>query len=438
MHIAIIGAGATGLTAANALIAAGHRVSIVEMLDRPGGLAVGFKEPHWDWSVEKFYHHWFTSDADLLALASQIGVREKVFFSSPKTVNVYRDKFYPIFGIKDALTFPGISLPGKLPWLASAAYLKLVSNWRALEQLTAHEWCSRWMGREAYESQIYPILEGKFGAYAKQVNMAWMWARVKSRSFKLGTYQGGFQMFFDDLATHVQNRGAEIRYGMRVEQLVQTADGWTVGGRRVDGAGPFSIAADAVLATTSPRILTRLAPQLPDAYLGQLNALKSLGAVVLVFALTRQLSEQGHYWHSLPKSAGFPYLAMCEHTNFVSPEHFGGDRIVYCGDYAATDHAYFSMTDDALIDHFAASLPRFNPAFKHSWIKKAWVFKEAYAQPVPFVNHSRNLPALQTPLPGLFFASMSHVYPWDRGTNYAVQLGNTVAGQIAATAPHAP
>jgi protoporphyrinogen oxidase len=438
MHIAIIGAGATGLTAANALIAAGHRVSIVEMLDRPGGLAIGFKEPHWDWSVEKFYHHWFTSDADLLALASQIGVRDKVFFSSPKTVNVYRDKFYPIFGIKDALTFPGISLPGKLPWLASAAYLKLVSNWRDLEKLTAHDWCSRWMGREAYESQIYPILEGKFGAYAKQVNMAWMWARVKSRSFKLGTYQGGFQAFFDDLAAHVQKRGAEIRYGARVEQLVQTAGGWTIGGRRVDGAGPFSIAADAVLATTSPRIVTRLAPQLPDAYLGQLNALKSLGAVVLVFSMTRQLSEQGHYWHSLPKSAGFPYLAMCEHTNFVSPEHFGGDRIVYCGDYVATDHAYFSMSDDALIDHFAASLPRFNPAFERSWIKKAWVFKEAYAQPVPFVNHSQHLPALQTPLPGLFFASMSHVYPWDRGTNYAVQLGNTVAAQIAASAPPIP
>jgi protoporphyrinogen oxidase len=432
MHIAVIGAGATGLTAANALIAAGHRVSIVEALDRPGGLAVGFKEPHWDWSVEKFYHHWFTSDADLLALASQIGVRDKVFFSSPKTVNVYRDKFYPIFGIKDALTFPGISLPGKVPWLASAAYLKLVSNWRAFEQLTAHDWCSRWMGREAYESQIYPILEGKFGAYAKQVNMAWMWARVKSRSFKLGTYQGGFQAFFDDLAEHVRQRGAEIRYGARVEQIVQNAGGWSIGGKRTNGAGPFSIAADAVLTTTSPRILTRLAPQLPDAYLAQLNALKSLGAVVLVFSLTRQLSEQGHYWHSLPKSAGFPYLAMCEHTNFVSPDKFGGDRIVYCGDYVATDHEYFSMSDEALIDRFAASLPRFNTAFDRSWIKKVWVFREAYAQPVPFVNHSQHLPALQTPLPGLFFASMSHVYPWDRGTNYAVRLGNTVAQQIIA------
>jgi len=30
-------------------------------------------------------------------------------------------------------------------------------------------------------------------------------------------------------------------------------------------------------------------------------------------------------------------------------------------------------------------------------------------------------------LPGLYFASMSQVYPWDRGTNFAVKLGREVA-----------
>ena len=40
---------------------------------------------------------------------------------------------------------------------------------------------------------------------------------------------------------------------------------------------------------------------------------------------------------------------------------------------------------------------------------------------MPLVNHSRNIPAIPTPLPGLWLASMSQVYPWDRGTNYAVR-----------------
>jgi hypothetical protein len=37
------------------------------------------------------------------------------------------------------------------------------------------------------------------------------------------------------------------------------------------------------------------------------------------------------------------------------------------------------------------------------------------------------IPAIRMPLSGLYFASMSQVYPWDRGTNYAVELGHNVA-----------
>jgi protoporphyrinogen oxidase len=176
--------------------------------------------------------------------------------------------------------------------------------------------------------------------------------------------------------------------------------------------------------------MTKLVPQLPPDYLGKLSNLKSLGAVVMVAALDRQLSRQGYYWHNLPKSAGFPFLSMCEHTNFVSSEHFGGQHLIYCGDYLPVTHPYFSMTDEELCATYVPSLKRFNPDFDPSWIKQTWIFKEPYAQPVPFVNHSCNIPSTRTPLPGLFFASMSHVYPWDRGTNYAVRLGREVAAEM--------
>jgi hypothetical protein len=50
---------------------------------------------------------------------------------------------------------------------------------------------------------------------------------------------------------------------------------------------------------------------------------------------------------------------------------------------------------------------------------------------VPPLNHSQNIPALRTPVPGLYFASMSQVYPWDRGTNFAVEIGRKVAGMVS-------
>lgn len=334
MNVAIIGAGATGLAAAYDLLQAGCRVTLFEANDRPGGLAAGFKMPHWDWSLEKFYHHWFESDTDVLKLAAEIGVRDRVIFKRPLTVSYWNGRFYPLDSPLAALRFPGLSLPAKIPFGLAVIYLKyLTANWRALERYTAHEWAARWMGRAAYEVIWQPLLEGKFGDFYQRVNMAWLWARIRARSPRLGTFIGGFQAFFDALAARVQALGGVIRYATRVQELRcedRPAHKWIV---RAQPPLAESDAFDAVLSTTSPRLMAKLAPQLPMDYLGALNALESLGAVIVIFALDRQLDTQGYYWHNLPKSAGFPYLAMCEHTNFVEAAHFGGQHLIYCGDY---------------------------------------------------------------------------------------------------------
>ena len=152
-----------------------------------------------------------------------------------------------------------------------------------------------------------------------------------------------------------------------------------------------------------------------------------MGAVVIVLALRQQLSTEGYYWFNIPKSAGFPFLALVEHTNFVSSEHFGGDHIVYCVDYLDPEHEYFKLNKEAILEEFLPALKRFNTKFTPDWVRNSWLFRTAYAQPIPEINHSRNIPAIQTPIRGLYFASMSQVYPWDRGTNFAVEIGRQAA-----------
>ena len=82
------------------------------------------------------------------------------------------------------------------------------------------------------------------------------------------------------------------------------------------------------------------------------------------------------------------------------------------------------------IQRFAPALKRFNPDFERSWVKDYWLSRTPYAQPVPPINHSQNIPAIRTPVKGLYFASMSQVYPWDRGTNYAVEIGRRTAKMV--------
>jgi protoporphyrinogen oxidase len=97
------------------------------------------------------------------------------------------------------------------------------------------------------------------------------------------------------------------------------------------------------------------------------------------------------------------------------------------GDYLEPDHEYFKLDKDELLRRFLPALEKINPDFKPDWVKNSWLFRTPYAQPVPLVDHSRNIPTIETPLKGIFFASMSQVYPWDRGTNFAVEIGRQAA-----------
>ena len=430
LKIGIIGAGVTALAAAWDLARAGHEVHLYEAGDSVGGLAAGFKDPSWDWSLEKFYHHWFESDEAMKRLIGEIGQSDKVMWPRPKTSywidgKIYRSEISP-----SALLLP-LSPLAKIRLGLAGVYLKLTRNWQPLEKVTADAWMRRYMGQEVYEKLWQPLLIGKFSSRYQDVNMAWMWARIYTRSLRLGIFEGGFQAFVDCLAEAIQQHGAQIHLNTRIEAVEPDDSGVTL--RFAGGVQHF----DRVISTTSPALMLRLAAGLAETPYGRTMAsLKSIGGICVVFALKQSLLTDGTYWLNLPATSPdkaqtrFPFLALVEHTNWMSKAHYNGDILVYAGDYVPADHEYFRLSDEALAERFRAVLDTFNPDFKPDWVRKTWVFRAPYAQPIPGVNHSRKILPVQTPFSGLYWASMSQVYPWDRGTNYAVELGRRVARSI--------
>lgn len=422
MKIAVIGAGYAGMAAAYDLVRAGHEVVVYEAGDRTGGLAKGFKEPHWDWSVEAYYHHWFASDEHVLGLIEELGLADKVRFPRPYTVLYHEGEWYPFDSIFQALKFPGLGWGiDKIRFGLVGLYLRLTKNWRPLEKTTVDAWMRKWAGDRVYETMWEPMLKGKFGPHYQDVNMAWMWARIHARTSRLGTFEGGFQAFADQFADILKEMGVILYLSTPVTHISQDLTLKSKLGRE-----EF----DRVLVTTSPQLLSKLAPSLPDHYHQGLLQLKSMGAMVLTLSLKRQISPQGFYWYNIPKEEGFPFLAVVEHTNFLSPEYFGGDHIVYCGDYLVPEHEYFEFSEEEILSIYLPGLAKINPDFDRSWMQQYWLYRTKYAQPVPELNHSQNIPDIETPLPGLYFASMSQVYPWDRGTNFAVEIGRQAADLI--------
>lgn len=425
MKIGIIGGGFAGLTAAHELLKAGHQVTIFEAAPQVGGLASGFRAPGWEWALERFYHHIFTTDKAIIALAAEIGARHLIFFNRQTTAFFCPEHgSHPVTAL-GLLRYPHLPLLDRIRFGLSGLELKLRNDWQRLERETAARHLQRWAGRRAYAQLWQPLLDGKFGPYANEINAAWFWARAKTRSFKLGYFRGGFQAFADALAAHITRQGGTLLLNTPVQQLSRAADGWRI------VTADATHACDRVIVAAAPGLLLRLAPELPPDYVAGLRRLRSIGAVVLVAALDRPLLTRGEYWLNIPKGT-LPFLALVEHTNLIDARHYGGDRLIYCGDYLPADHPAFTQAPEQVIDSWLAALPLANPAFERGWVRHTWLFREPYAQPIVPVNHGRDVPALRTPLAGLYWASMSHVYPWDRGTNFAVELGRRVAQTLLA------
>ncbi len=75
-RVVIIGAGFTGLAAGYEMSRRGLDVTILELETAEGGLAASFDvggQP-----LERFYHHWFTNDRDVVELISSSGCETRL------------------------------------------------------------------------------------------------------------------------------------------------------------------------------------------------------------------------------------------------------------------------------------------------------------------------------------------------------------------------
>ena len=280
----------------------------------------------------------------MLGLIEELGYSDQVIFPRPVTVMYHKEKFYPFDSIPAALLYPGLGWGiNKIRFGLVGLFLRFTNNWKTLEKFTVNSWMRKWAGDKVYEEMWEPMMIGKFGErVAKDVNMAWMWARIKARTNRLGTFKGGFQTFCNRFAEDLIKNGAVIQ----LNTMVTSINSGSKVSIDIEINGELQNF-DRCLVTSSPNLMAKMTPQLPPPYLKGLVDLKSLGAVVLTISIKHQLSKQGYYWFNLPKKAGFPFLALVEHTNFLPAEHFGGEHIIYCGDYlfAGLDQQYLALPD---------------------------------------------------------------------------------------------
>ena len=431
MRVGVIGGGAAGLAAAFELLRQGHTVEVFERAPFLGGQASTFDVG--GGRLERGYHHLFTSDTDMVWLIHELGLGGKLAWV-PSRVGLYHSgRIWPFTTPGDLLRFSAIGITDRMRLGLVTLALRRRRDWRSLEDVTAAEWLSRWVGRRAYQAVWEPLLRGKFGRYYDQVGMTWFWGKValrlasRGRSLggeRLGYPMGSFGEVFDTLGGRVRALGGAVHTSAEVARVV-VEDGRATGLEvRLPGEPPAVRPYDAVLSTTPSRIFAALAPELPESYRDALTTTTYLAAVLIVLEMDRSLTPV--YWLNIADRT-IPFVAAIEHTNFVPPEHYGGSHLVYLSNYLDREDRLYSLGHDDLLAEYVPYLKRLNPDFDESWIRASYYHREDAAQPVNRTGYAANTPPHRTPIPGLYLANTTQIYPEDRGTNYSVRLGRKTA-----------
>lgn len=428
--VAIVGAGFTGLSAALELARRGFKVTVVEKDSQAGGLAGSFTVG--DQQLEKFYHHWFTSDQHIMGLVKSLGHEHDVLWHSTSTGMYFAHGIFRLSRPRDVLAFTPLRFTDRLRLGYMTLAARRVKSWHALEGVTAKEWLVKQGGEQVYRVVWEPLLIGKFGEYADEVSAVWLWNKLKLRGGSRGRagqemlayYKGGFSALSSQVATEVARLGGEIHLGTSVLE-VSSVDGHANGLATSKGFIP----ARAVLLTTPlPLAANLVAPIVPPGYTESLRRIRYLANICIVLELNRSLSSL--YWLNI-NDPSFPFVGVIEHTNFEPASTYGGRHIVYLSKYLPRTAELYRVSNEEAVKAAVNALKRMFPDFQHDIVENAHVWRADYAQPLVERYYSRLVPDFATPLKNLFLSSMAQVYPEDRGTNYAVRNGYEAARVIA-------
>ena len=455
LRIAVVGAGVTGLVAAYRLAEQGHAVEVFERWPGLGGQAATI-DVGGGTLLERYYHHWFTSDRHIRALYDELGMGADIEWR-PSSMAMWVDgRLWPFVSPRDLLRFKPLPLRSRIKMgLAVLRVQKKETDVAPFETRTARDWVIEAMGQPAWDKVWGPMLGGKFGDRAEDISAAWLWGKLTLRrqvsgeerkQEKLGYPRGSFEGLYRALAEEIEARGGAVHIDRPVQRVAKREPGgfwvWPAAsgafrtgldprGFPVDVVEPERF--DAVLATVPNDVFElllddELREALTPGYVGMLRTAEYQTALCLLLEIDRQFSP--YYWTNVADPA-VPFIGLIEQTNFVEPERYGGRRFLYVANYLDPADELLELDPDGLIDRYTDGLRRINPEFDRSWIVDRWLFREPAAQPVVTVGYHERIPPLDTGVPGLVLANTTQIYPEDRGTNYSVRLGDEAAAAVA-------
>jgi protoporphyrinogen oxidase len=448
-HVAVIGGGITGITAALRLAESGRRVELYEARDHLGGLSDSYS---WDGvSWDRFYHVILSTDTRLLELIEDLGLSSELFWSETRS-GFYRDgRLVSMSSIGDFVRFPFLSMWQKLRLGIGILGSTGIKDTDKLDRIYVREWLTRIFGRRVYERLWDPLLRSKLGEARHGTSAAFIQATIarlygarsgESKIERMGHVRGGYRTILAAATRRLAELGVVVHLGERVDSLDTVAHG-ARNGRTGSFGGDVSptvrvrSAADVreyhkVLLTVPATEVLRVTgrEQSADAYWQALGAVRYLGVLCLFVVLDRGLSP---YYVTNLLDTSLPFTGIIEVSNIVGSKEFGGRHLVYLPKYVTSDDPLAMASDQSVTDLFLKGLRTVHTDLPPEAVLHTKLFRERHVQPLQEVNYLDAARGFRTPISGVYLANSSMLYNCTLNNNAAVRLAEDVVEIMTAS-----
>jgi protoporphyrinogen oxidase len=335
MRVAVIGAGAAGLTAAYQLARGGTDVEVFEAADTVGGLARTISR--WGQKVDLGPHRFFSNDLRVNRLWLEVVGRDYKMVDRLTRI-YYRQRFFN-YPLKPGNALWNMGLLNAASCLGSYMKEKIRPSFRPGENETFESWVVGRFGRRLFNMFFKSYSEKLWGISCQDLDADFAAQRIKKFSLGeavksalglgKGTHKtlvdqfafptGGTGMVYQRMAERVSEGGGRIQLNTRVKKVVH--EDFEVKGLAFPD-GRFE-RFDHVISTMPLTLLVQGLGELPPAVQAGVNALRFRNTILVYLHVdgTDHFPDQWLYVHS-------PDLLMGRVTNFRNwvPELHGQAR----------------------------------------------------------------------------------------------------------------
>lgn len=425
--VAVLGGGISGLACALRLAKEGRKVTLIEGTDQLGGLG-----GHCEYdrrTFEKFYHCMLPTDAALLGLLDEVGLRDEVYWKPTTFAYARGHKLYPLNTPADLLRFEPLSMVDRVRVGVTGLKGRRITP-DGLDDITAEAWLTELSGKKAFATFWKPMLESKFGDRYQSVPALWFWSRFNrekgdKKGEVKGYIRGGYRRIAEVLARQIAEVGGEVRLRERVVMLDLDRSGRPV----VVTSRGESVYDEMVITTPWPMLERTLGASLRRALPPLDLGIDFQGVINCLLFLKRPLST--HYWVATPEPA-YPFDGLVETSTLTEEGDRGPRHVVYLTKYLHRDDPRFREDDDMLGIEWWVALKKLFPDLRDGDLERRQVFRAPHVEPLYTTGYTKRRPP-EVLVPGrVYLASTVQVYPDVTSWNGSVAQANRTLDHVLA------